>query len=383
MFELFKKKKGIITKQKNLSTTWIDELADRFSSLADGFSAKSIAEIIKAAMLLHKNSVKMLYRYRRLDKHEDYTRLIDFLDSGNLYCSKQKDLNDPFDLRSPLTDAGLDYLDKDTIATSKMLFIVFIIIIIVETAKDNGDDLAKNTLDEMLTNMSVKSEDIKDVIQKVFEVVEQKEGAEIKDADTEQMYSILAYDKTFNNVLAEHFLRDPYSTIHEALDEVGLACFTESSSNMPMWWHYASERKGVCLEFNMKSFKPPFSEVYMLPVRYVEILPDLTSKILKKSGKMNLHYALIHVCMHKHLTWSYEREWRAINLRNLADKKYDRPEMVNFVKPTKIILGDKIEVNHMEGICEAAKRNNILATQMEIKAIGYSEKYVFNPKGCK
>ena len=121
----------------------------------------------------------------------------------------------------------------------------------------------------------------------------------------------------------------------------------------------------------------------MLPVRYVDVLPDLTSNILlKKISGSGMYHALTYVCMHKHISWNYEKEWRIINFRNLSNKAHDNPDKIKFIQPTKIILGDKIDDRKTEykaGICEVAKQRGIMVTQMEIKTTGYTEKTIYKP----
>ena len=364
------------------SHSWKNELADKLLNLTNGLTLSNFAEAISIMKLLQNNTPTHLYRYRGIKSDTDFKRLIEFLDTNELYCSKHSGLNDPFDLRSPLTDGSLRFLNKDTMNATKIIFVVFIIVMMTDIHKKEDAESAVATVKTIFDDMGAKGIDIKQTLKEIFSVVEEYGDEEPPESEYLRIYSLLEQNKSFDGALTEHYFKETYNTILEALDDIGVACFSESSTNMPMWWHYADERKGICLEFDIKEFHAPIPEVYLMPVNYTDNLPDLTSSILEKSEKLNMQYALLHVCMHKQLSWNYEREWRVINFKHLSDNSTGNLNSVKFIKPKKIILGDKMEDapnGYKEKIVDKARVLGIEVTQMEIRVTGYSEKVIFKP----
>ncbi len=108
-----------------------------------------------------------------------------------------------------------------------------------------------------------------------------------------------------------------------------VSAFTSNNVNsMPMWAHYANNHAGFCVSYDMKSNKQLSSCTF--PVQYTDQRIDITSlmdqqiqimnkeiKIQSGAGKkeillddLSLVFVTLLFCNIKHLSWSYENEFR-------------------------------------------------------------------------
>lgn len=139
-----------------------------------------------------------------------------------------------------------------------------------------------------------------------------------------------------------------------------MCCFTEDIHNFPMWWSYADEHKGYCVEYDFKQLIDAnrYEFVgYLYPVKYIthricvdKLYDNLFKRIeTSQADFCSWDYALIYLlfCM-KHISWSYEKEWRYISFRE--DKTFE----VLPVKPKAIYLGMKMSTDNIEKMREVA-----------------------------
>lgn len=140
-----------------------------------------------------------------------------------------------------------------------------------------------------------------------------------------------------------------------------IACFTESWTNLPMWNHYASAHKGVCIEYTMSNLEDVLKKSRLLPVKYVSSLPDIISDVAVHSCKSDkiIEYFLIH----KLEDWSYEKEWRLIlkasdwyfYKKDVPEDFWDKGKVEKFMLPSKIYLGYKICKAYEKLFCKVCK----------------------------
>lgn len=164
--------------------------------------------------------------------------------------------------------------------------------------------------------------------------------------DEQEISSILTnnkFNKATNN--PEEFLMDkPSDTLELFKSNINLACFSEVPSNMPLWGNYADNHKGICIEYDFTKVSPDDKFIkHLFPVFYEEERYDIT-EILKQmvSGKFNRKtYLLFFLCLIKHSSWEYEKEWRVFNLEpDLISKKNSKGISINLpVEPTAIFFG--------------------------------------------
>jgi hypothetical protein len=308
------------------------------------YSKGDSRNIGKAFRLKNRNMPQKLYQYRSIETTDGvprFERLIDVLQTGRLYCSTNENLNDPLDLQTILsTENPSVYINS--------------------VASVSGNNEYKSYY------WSIRI--LKPFLKRLF----RKNG--IPEVEIE------SFDSSVNDI----FLRwvDELKSMHnDFLGLLRIVCFTETFDNLPMWWFYTDERRGVCLEFDVEKLQSGV-KLFVFPVKYTDNLPDVirtlhkldTRRVKRMSEKEKEFFVLfstgIFPCTHKLSDWSYEKEWRYIMLN---------AENVDFVIPSKIILGDRIDDVKKDEICKVAKTQGIRVTQMKITKFGFDEHEVDHP----
>jgi hypothetical protein len=106
-----------------------------------------------------------------------------------------------------------------------------------------------------------------------------------------------------------------------------ICCFSEINNSGLMYSHYSDKHTGICLEF--KVTEDPFYET-LLPVRYSKRIPTI------RFFKTDLESMRDAQLLHKQSEWSYEKEWRIINVDEPAGFHKFPPHLL-----TGIIFGLK------------------------------------------
>ncbi|WP_342689524.1 DUF2971 domain-containing protein [Bacillus pumilus] len=128
-----------------------------------------------------------------------------------------------------------------------------------------------------------------------------------------------------------------------ALTPLKITCFSSELYNLPLWGNYAESGSGFVVEYNFRELNidSEFTK-YLYPVIYREEREDI-SKVLKllfevavkEQGEFHpLLRLLFYKNLIKHISWSYEREWRLLFLEN--DNHVKLP-----IKPTAIYITDR------------------------------------------
>jgi hypothetical protein len=99
----------------------------------------------------------------------------------------------------------------------------------------------------------------------------------------------------------ELFTRTWQKSMKNIRDSAGVYCFAGSAKNRLMWGHYASNHKGVCLQFERALDIRILSHAFR--VRYVSDLPVLNSIVSFREGIGEMLFA-------KDPCWEYEQESR-------------------------------------------------------------------------
>ena len=157
---------------------------------------------------------------------------------------------------------------------------------------------------------------------------------------------------------------------------IRLACFTTKSDNLPMWSHYASAHKGICLEYDTARIQGSFYINSLHPVIYVKQLPNMTYMMARKESPR--FSTPEYQAMHKLKDWEYEDEWRLIldvgsfypNAEAVPEEFWSSGHPVYFQTPSKIILGKDIDGTHEAEICFAAASVDIPVCKAEMSAYG-------------
>lgn len=161
------------------------------------------------------------------------------------------------------------------------------------------------------------------------------------------------------------------------------SAFTKVSSltsnnvnSMPMWAHYANNHAGFCVSYDMELNTELSSCTF--PVQYTAERIDITSimdkqvqKIVRKIEKqsqqgkkkillddLSLIYMTTYFCNIKHISWSYEREFRCTTGANAKGMPYVS------ATPKEIYIGKNCKTTYIDRIIKIAKELQVPVFQM-------------------
>ena len=136
-----------------------------------------------------------------------------------------------------------------------------------------------------------------------------------KDPKMNENYKIYTeYFENFNRKLREN---------------VRIACFTESNTNVPMWQYYAEKNTGICIEYsiNVEKLVNNNTNIYFLPVIYTKDYNEYFPYDLNEDKKNKLVSIICSVL--KMEEWIFEKEWRIIGFKDekLEENPYVKLEI--------------------------------------------------------
>lgn len=251
----------------------IDELMSALARTSYWERRKFLRRITKPAY------PRYLYRYRPgyPESNEWSTRLRDVLVESRLWLSAPVDFNDPFDM------------------TGRVV-------------------------------LSASGRDVRARVEKLIK--EQRPNLRWKDRKVEVSRIMRDWQNTMPDLLQ--------SSIDKNLAKVGVCSLSEDARNIQMWSHYASDHRGIVLQFEVA--RDPLVFVRAVRIQYDDQYPLLNW--VGDSGN-ELRTAILR----KHSGWSYERERRIIEI-NLAHTYLPfRPEAL-----TGIIFGCRADAAVRAGV---------------------------------
>lgn len=127
----------------------------------------------------------------------------------------------------------------------------------------------------------------------------------------------------------------------------GVLCMSEAPVNILMWSHYANNHKGIVYEFFRDSLFPHQPELKPIKVTYEECntypLLDYT-----KHGEDNKKQ-LVSELLTKAQDWSYEKEYRYIDLAFNGNKAFNKDALRSIVFGVKT---EESEKRHLRELCQ-------------------------------
>ncbi len=292
----------------------------------------------EALDLKGKNFPKKLYRYRSVSDQSIQLRIREIV-FGEVYLSHPKEFNDPLEASSLLQYSNLSrYLSE---------------------SKEKYKELFSKRLEPERFSSIFGEEDWFE--QLVIFVAEQTALSEKVDTTKKLLGEIIRQEvEEFN-----------FEVNRVSRNNIRIACFTTKPDNLPMWHHYADGHKGVCLEYNTDDIADIYQRNRLLPVFYVNHLPDITYMMM---NKMQPKFDLFkYMSIHKLKDWEYEDEWRLLydagswfrSPEDVPEEFWDCGRLISFIRPSRIILGINIEERHEKEIRRTAKMGNILVEKAE------------------
>lgn len=306
------------------------------------FMSNAVYDFSAALDLKQANIPLKLYRYRS-SNNMDY--LLNEICIGQIYLAHPKTLNDPFDSCSLLRSDQPSFYMKDQAMYR--------------------DSLAKHFGEDTLSQIFQSPNWYNDLM-----ILVAKESAA---ADQQQALNALIH------VAMEQFLELNNSFNSMLRNTSRLACFTTKYDNLPMWSHYAQGHSGICLEYETSRISNIYTKNRLFPVFYIDKLPDFLERSI---GKRKPEFSLMdYFLIHKLQEWSYECEWRLIynagswymSPDDIPPEFWEKGKTLQFIKPSKILLGALISENHESIIRNASKQHHIPVVKMECTEYGLRE----------
>jgi len=120
-------------------------------------------------------------------------------------------------------------------------------------------------------------------------------------------------ESNFDNIIYDDTL-DDINLFNLIFSFSRIACFTETHTNMPMWYYYANNYNGMCFEYKID--KSLIMNKFF-PVIYTNDLPDMYDTVSSAPIRDTLSLFSDELKskrqLYKNNDWSYEKEWRYID----------------------------------------------------------------------
>ena len=148
---------------------------------------------------------------------------------------------------------------------------------------------------------------------------------------------------------------------------LGIASFSETNKNEPMWAHYAGEFRGICVSYSFSQLRKKISdESQFVRMFYTEDAPILVASGMTAAQKARVLLSA------KSLKWSNEREWRLIQ-SIIGQASYSDASIVK-----GIYLGARIEKMARQEILDRMRPLHIPVYDMLVD--GYQITYTRSEK---
>ena len=163
----------------------------------------------------------------------------------------------------------------------------------------------------------------------------------------------------------------------------GVICLTTHHDDPLLWAHYADAHRGVCLVFN-RLFEPCTLIDNALPVLYSDELVELDFlEYLKQSDLFT--ESIYKVFGTKYSKWAHEKEWRVIHPATRPLTEEERNISFHPSNLCKIILGDRISVEHRNEIRKIVSQRDsaFIVVQAKLRDDAYGLQYKIIPDNFK
>lgn len=144
-----------------------------------------------------------------------------------------------------------------------------------------------------------------------------------------------------------------------------ISCFSEKKDSILMWSHYANNHTGICVCYDI--FELMRLNRILVPVWYRN--EKVKPFIVNSDGEVKLNDRIKEIFVQKSLEWSYEEEWRLIDLVGL-ELLENLTEMsgrtTGIIFPKKVIIGAKMDNDSKCDLIKVCKEKNIPVTQMKL-----------------
>jgi len=131
-----------------------------------------------------------------------------------------------------------------------------------------------------------------------------------QEMDSQKLSTIFGEDMSDAMVFNKRSLNELLASFKSGIEKLGILSLASSNNNLLMWSHYASEHKGMCLEFERLFSTALADDKKTKPMNYNDNYPSIqASSILNEVDTLSNKIRILH-SKSKH--WEYEQEWRHI-----------------------------------------------------------------------
>lgn len=305
----------------------INDWKDRYHELILENDLKAQNE---ARELKKNNLPKKLYRYRSFTKKNGIQRL-DEIEDGKIYLSRPEDFNDLFDVSS--------------------------LLMYEDVSKYQRKDVFKEQYQNKLP---------KEDYQKIFQAEDwydrlMEYSAERATSKEKKMQWKNAINEAIRRAI--ELLNEDINKIVN--NTVRYACFTTKPDNGSMWANYADEHHGICLEYDTNQIENVYQINRLFPIYYVDKLPDMVYGMIHNQYPTFSFFE--YLAIHKTKEWAYEDEWRLVydagsfywSKNDIPEEYWKTGKLINFICPSKIFLGARIDYASEKVIRIAAEQKDI------------------------
>lgn len=148
----------------------------------------------------------------------------------------------------------------------------------------------------------------------------------------------------------EDFISRRNKVTNQMIEEVGVLSLAKKADNLLMWSHYANEHKGLAFEFETSMFN--FTSVSGMQEQDINpILVDYDCNYDELSYIADQTKELTKLLLTKFVNWSYEKEYRMIDLYQSGVKIFQKEAL------TSIIFGSKADACDMQKFIELCDKH--------------------------
>jgi hypothetical protein len=280
---------------------WIDSY---FESLA-----KVNPEIGRRETLALKRSnlPEALYRYRSLER---LAHVLEEVRDGYVFLSKPADFNDPYDSALSIS----------------------------------WEHALKQAMEQILPEYGYDPKSV--------ELFEEKEKELARQAFESMIGGLLSFS------YGPSTSPDLFSLFREKL---GVSSIATNPNSVVMWSHYAKQHTGICLEYSGADIQSSEKLLeFPHPVRYTRDFLDVFRLFWPPEIDMyEVRFDILPIlaACHKSEGWEYEGEWRLVSPDVSSGRKFSVESCG--IKPSRVILGAKIDPPNRAAIMELAQRISV------------------------
>ena len=168
-----------------------------------------------------------------------------------------------------------------------------------------------------------------------------------EETSADNLTNHILYSQGINyDSMAENLIKE-YNEYYDS--KLRIACFTQKKTNIPMWYYYAFQHKGICIKYDFSNLNSADNQGFiLLPIIYPpeSDIKDYYYFSPKKSNSVGLRNSLI-----KSKDWSFEKEWRLIKITENGE------DFMFSVSISEIYLGIDTDEDTKNKIIESIKKS--------------------------